>query len=153
MRIILILIFLTTVSAFSQKLKNTAWLIGEWQFETEQKIIVEKWRQVSIETYEGISFSINKETADTTFSETLRLLEMSGDIFYLPYVKHNPRPIAFKLISTKSDSLVFENNDHDFPHRVIYIPKGNKIFTVRVEGIRKGKVSGFEMKFNKVQSK
>jgi len=149
MRLIFISIFLLTISAFSQNLNDFDWLAGEWHFDLGKKVIVEKWQEVSVNTFEGVSYSIQKESNDTTFSESLRLLEMSGDIFYLPYVSHNPHPVPFKLISTKSDSMIFENKDHDFPTRIIYIKNGIDNFTARVEGTRKGKKSSFELNYKR----
>jgi hypothetical protein len=148
MKIILFL-FILVISVFAQNLKNFDWLVGEWHFNTGKKIFVEKWQKVSDKTFEGVSYSIKKESNDTTFAENLRLLEMSGDIFYLPYVNHNPRPIAFKLISTELDSMIFENKDHDFPTRIIYIKQGKDAFIARVEGTRKGKKSAFELYFKR----
>ncbi|KAA3614113.1 MAG: hypothetical protein D8M58_18130 [Calditrichaeota bacterium] len=147
MRLIFLFTFFVSVSLHGQSLKNFDWLIGDWHLDTGSKIIVESWKKVSANTFEGSSYSISKEKQDTTFSESLRLLEMSGAIFYLPYVSHNPRPIAFKLITVNQDSLIFENKDHDFPTRIIYIKKGVDNFTARVEGIRNKKQSMFELPY------
>jgi len=127
------------------------WLEGSWRYETNKTIFVENWKKVSDNTYEGNAFDIKKESSDTTFSETLRLLAMSGDVFYTAYVKHNKYPVPFKLTSQNPDSLVFENAEHDFPQKVIYYLKDKNTFVVHVEGMDKGKMRSFELLYKKAE--
>ncbi|MEW6991134.1 DUF6265 family protein [Colwelliaceae bacterium 6441] len=67
-------------------------------------------------------------------SETLRLVEMSGEIFYIAKVKSNDSPIAFKLTNCTKNTAIFENSQHDFPKKINYKYKKNKGISVFVSG-------------------
>ena len=77
--------------------------------------------------------------------ESLRLVEMSGEVFYVAKVGHNDLPIAFKLTSGSDDRAVFENPQHDFPKRLEYrLTEGRLVVTVSDGGTR-----GFTLDFTR----
>ena len=94
-------------------LNDFNWLIGKWQTQKERALITETWHKLSDNTFEGVGTTSNS-------AESLRLLAMSGEIFYFAKVSHNPTPIAFKLIQCKDKSYIFENKLHDFPNKIAY---------------------------------
>ena len=93
--------------------------IGQWAQETEAELTTEIWRQVSDKTYEGVGEGLDK-TGNIQTRETLRLVEMSGDIFYIAKVRQNENPIPFKLTACTLSRFVFENPQHDFPKKLVY---------------------------------
>jgi len=96
------------------------WLLGKWVSETEKTVITETWRWVSENTIEGTSVTKNKSDGKVTGTESIRLLKMEGEIFYLAKIKHNKLPIAFKMTQLSDSSSTFENPEHDFPTKIIY---------------------------------
>ena len=120
-KLISALLLLTCINANAyhcNSLSDLDWLLGEWKTQVKQNVTnelltTEAWLKLSDKTFEGFG-----KTANNT--ESLRLLEMSGEIFYLAKVSHNLRPIAFKLTSCKGDVFEFKNEQHDFPNTIEY---------------------------------
>jgi hypothetical protein len=137
------MLLLFSVDLFAQNygnLKNLDWLSGTWISETETQILKEHWEKVSSNTFEGIGKTINKKSKTENF-ESLRLMEMSGEIFYLAKVATNNLPVAFKLTSKTDSTLVFENPDHDFPKQITYIRENESSMHVVVgEGEKSFKI-------------
>ena len=118
------------------------WLLGSWVATDKEQTITESWHQVSATTIEG-----NGETfvmGKLKSSESLRIVEMSGALFYIAKVNHNPLPIAFKLTNCSVENAIFENTEHDFPKRIEYksINKDKMMVIVSV-----GKSKSFSIDF------
>lgn len=128
-----------SVSAFQ-------WLLGNWASNGEKSIVLESWTTASDHTFEGSGETRSKTTNELISSESLRLVEMSGEIFYIAKVAHNDRPIAFKLSHCTDNSSAFENPDHDFPKRIEYRVDHTNTLVVTVSD---GKEEGFSIKFLK----
>jgi len=99
-------------------LQVAAWLLGEWHGVRGENRIVERWRQASGETFEGIGTT--SRTDQLAESETMRLVAMEQRVFYVAKVAQNPLPIAFALTQCDAQRLVFENPAHDFPKKLEY---------------------------------
>jgi len=102
-------------------LNNISWLLGDWHSEEGESIITESWIKVSENTFEGYGETRDINSGSISNFESLRLLFLSDEIFYLAKVNHNELPIAFKLTSISETSLIFENKDHDFPTKIEYV--------------------------------
>jgi len=119
---VLLIIFLTCFSPFSHaqscnSIRSIQWLLGDWTADDGENIITESWNEVSLVTFEGLGESRSKKSNELHTSESLRLIEMASEIFYLAKVDHNDLPVAFKLTQCSSKSAVFENSTHDFPKK------------------------------------
>ena len=121
------------------------WLLGTWISETEKTITTETWKWISENTLEGSSVTKNKSDGKVTATESMRLLKMEGEIFYLAKVKHNKLPIAFKMTQLSGSSSTFENPDHDFPTKLEYKLKSETQLEVFVSNNK----SSFTVKFKK----
>lgn len=109
------------VNLFSQNIPSLDtfnWLLGNWESSVGNEIILEQWKSISDSTFEGISFS--KTDSSIAGYESLRLVRMVGEIFYIAKVSHNELPVAFKLVDFDKNSLCFENLKHDFPKSICY---------------------------------
>jgi hypothetical protein len=106
-------------------LAHLNWLIGEWQTDNSSNFNKEVWRKISNKTFEG-------QGKTNTSSESLRIIEMSNEIFYLAKVAHNLMPIAFKLVDCKDKHSIFENMLHDFPNKIEYRQIDNNTMQVKV---------------------
>ncbi len=133
-RALLLVILLTSskVNATNcASLTELNWLLGAWQTQEQQTITTERWTKSSDKTFEGIGKTANNH-------ESLRLLEMSGEIFYLAKVSHNPVPVAFKLVhcpvSDGDKRYIFENKQHDFPNTIEYQRISENVMIIKVSG-------------------
>ena len=99
-------------------LQPLSWLYGEWVEQAGNRVSKEQWNNVSPKTLEGSTQVIN-DGKESHF-ETIRIVEMSGAVFYIAKVPQNPLPVAFKLIHCSDNQFFFENLTHDFPNRIDY---------------------------------
>jgi hypothetical protein len=117
--------------ACSQKptihLSDLEWLIGVRSIEQDQMLIYESWSKTSDELLTGKSYYT--ENGDTMLLETIEIKQIGGEIYYCPAVsnQNDGQAIEFKLTSKKPNELVFENPEHDFPKKIVYIQEGNNI--------------------------
>jgi hypothetical protein len=81
-----------------------------------------------------------------TGGESLRLVAMSGGVYYIAKVSHNAYPVAFALSACSDGRLVFENPTHDFPRRLEYTFTAPDAMTVRVSD---GGAKGFVLEFRR----
>lgn len=110
-----------------RSLNDFTWLLGKWKAQNTQALTTEVWHKLSENTFEGAGRTLDNY-------ESLRLLAMSGEIFYLAKVSHNAVPIAFKLIECIDKSFTFENQLHDFPKQIEYQQISNNIMQITVSG-------------------
>jgi hypothetical protein len=134
-----------SVQAECRTLEIADWLLGDWQANSAKSTTYESWHQISNTTFEGLGTTTRNDKAPT--SETLRLVEMSGEIFYFAKVPHNPMPIAFKLLKCDHETLIFENTEHDFPQRLNYSKINDEQIKVFVSDTNN---KGFELNFQRI---
>jgi hypothetical protein len=131
-KLLSIIVVILPIVALSQNCTNLDTLhriIGKWQQDGDKNITTETWTKLSSNTYDGIAQARSKKDDKITFVETLRLVEMSDDVFYLAKVSHNEFPISFKLTQCSDSTAIFENKIHDFPKKIFYrlSDKGQKL--------------------------
>ena len=120
-------------------LRAADWLLGSWSAISGDKTHAESWGRLSETTFDGKGVTTKGAQHAIVDSETLRLLEMGGGVFYLAKVAHNRLPIAFELTECSPQRLVFENPAHDFPRRLEYSLDSAGALSVRVsDGADKG---------------
>ena len=103
------------------------WLEGIYRFENIAEDTYEEWHMTG-GTLKGRSFKI--KNGDTLVNEELEIFKGKDKfIYYIATVKNQNqgRPVYFKLISYEPQRFVFENLEHDFPERIIYIREGKDI--------------------------
>ncbi len=100
-------------------------LIGKWidDQSDDSTVFHEHWSRLNDRSLEGLGFVMLKN--DTVFIEHLGIHRTDTGTFYSAQIpaQNEGKPVYFKLTST-SDSLSFENPDHDFPQRIVYRPEG-----------------------------
>lgn len=131
-------------SATCASLDSVRWMLGDWSAEWSGRTVTESWTEVSPGTFEGAGVRHARGARDPEFKESLRLVEMSGEVFYLAKVEHNDLPIAFKLTGCTLGLAVFENPGHDFPRRLEYRLETDGSMVVAVGD---GRERGFEIRF------
>ncbi|TQV85424.1 DUF6265 family protein [Aliikangiella coralliicola] len=120
-------------------IQSTNWLIGQWTAKSGKSTVEETWKVLDKQNMVGFSATTQlgvepHKTASVPFVETLRIVEMSGEIFYLAKTPQNEFPVAFKLIDCSSTRLKFENRQHDFPNVIEYNRISNSRLLVKVRG-------------------
>lgn len=115
-------------------LDSVRWLVGEWATAGEGDQVLESWSAVSANTFEGTGAVRSSATGDISVSETLRLVVMSGGVYYVAKVPENDFPVPFAMTSCDDDSAGFTNASHDFPKRIMYRRESRNRMSVSVHG-------------------
>jgi hypothetical protein len=98
--------------------------------------------------------ALSNTPSNTAIStESLRLVAMSDEIFFIAKVASNPLPVAFKLTQCANKIAVFENPHHDFPqtlsYQLIQSSQGDKQLKVKVFAANN---PGFEINFSAIET-
>jgi len=128
----------------SAELEKANWFLGRWENKTPEGTFSEEWKVENDSFLLGKSFFIKEN--DTLFSETVRLVQRGNDLFYIVTVpnQNEAKPVEFKLTSSSSDYLVFENPEHDFPKKISYQLVTKDSLYAEISG--DGKSQGFPFK-------
>ena len=133
-------------------IEKIQWVLGDWIVNGQERVIRESWRRVSDKTIEGISETRSRESGELLRHETLRLVAMSGNVFYLAKVTENELPVPFAMTRCDDVLTVFENPLHDYPKRLTYrreaiaAGRGAERMIVRVDD---GGEKGFTLDFTR----
>jgi len=103
-----------------KKIAQANWLVGTWFSESGERSNYETWNIYNDSIYVGRSYSIHR--GDTVSSESIKLVQQGEELNYIPTVQgqNNDMPVKFKLVSSDSNKLIFENPAHDFPQMITY---------------------------------
>lgn len=112
-------------------LDELAWLEGEWHRTSGGGEAIERWQRNG-DGLVGEGLVIRGD--ETSSVESLLLVEMAGEVFYIAKPRQNPYPVAFRLVSREDGAFVFENAAHDFPQRITYRRNGDDAMTAVIEG-------------------
>lgn len=129
-------------------LDNLEWLLGTWRTTGASRVSEEQWTRITPDTWEGTGRTLDSATGRVLGVESLRLVHMSGEVFYLAKVDHNELPVAFRLTRSGPGQAVFENRSHDFPKVLDYRVAGGDSISVRVSD---GADKGFTLDFVRQQ--
>lgn len=126
----------------NHRLKGLLLLLGNWRSTSNQVIFDEEWQQIDSYILEGHASMKNPKTNEIFFSETLCIQTIGNHIVYIASVNNN-LPILFTLthyeLKEEKYTWIFENNEHDFPQRIIYSLDGQNRLNAIVEGSQKNK--------------
>jgi len=135
--IVAVIPVLVSSAVFAGDLDKLRWLEGTWKRDSSRGAVYERWRLLSEHTFEGDSWR-ESSSGERRHGESLLLVEMGGEVFYIPKPAENPYPVAFKLTEITAEQVVFENPEHDFPNRIGYARQGDAAMTVWIEGPGEG---------------
>ena len=113
-----------------KKIEQANWLVGTWFSKSGERSNYETWNKYNDSTYVGSSYAI--QHGDTVSAESITLVQQGEEINYIPTVQgqNNDMPVMFKLVSSDSNKLIFENPAHDFP-QINYILESASGFSDR----------------------
>jgi len=134
----------------TKKLLKAEWLIGTWEIKTSKGEIYESWNKNSNMEFNGKSYRFGGR--DTLVLETIRLIEESDGIFYIPIVKNQNKglPIRFNAKTFTEDSLLFENQKHDFPQYISYAKITKDSLVAKISGTINGEIRSQTFKMRRV---
>ncbi len=118
------------------------WILGSWQKVTDKKLFDEQWTRVSADTFEGIG-TVTDILSNAMTGESMRIVQMQQQVFYLAKVSHNPLPIAFKATECLPHEVTFINTDHDFPNSLTY----RRVESELIVDVKDNNQSGFTLRF------
>lgn len=151
--IILFCLALVQLSANAQEttLKNFSFLTGSWEMKTNTGKIVERWQKHQ-DSLTGSSYRYNTK-GDSILTETIVLKKIEGNWQFsvTGYEKGNEGKTNFKLVSSKNNTFVFENKQHDFPQRIVYQNKGKTELLAWIEGEINGKTRKIDFPYNRIK--
>ncbi len=128
-----------------QSLAVARWVLGEWVAGGEKSMVHEEWTELGPQTFEGAGSEILTIDGMVISTESLRMVEMEGGVFYIAKVAENELPVAFRLTGCDAGRLEFENPAHNFPRRLEYRRRADGGMTVVVsDGADKGFTLNFE---------
>lgn len=126
-------------------------LAGKWSMETSKGTMYESWRKLNDSTFQGLSFRVSGK--DTAVLEQMELVLRGERIMFIPTVpgQNEEKPVVFTLAKLENKAYIFENKEHDFPKRVVYVlPKDNTLHAW-IEGDINGEAKRIDFKFKKVE--
>lgn len=120
------------------ELPKANWLLGDWENQTKEGLMIETWEQQNDSTFFGYSyFLIGKDTVST---EKISLVQEGEELFYIPTVgnQNEGKPIRFKKTLATAQQLVFENPAHDFPQKITYTQINKDSLVAEISGLMEG---------------
>ncbi|MCO6146642.1 DUF6265 family protein [Flavobacterium sp. NRK1] len=120
-------------------LEKADWFIGNWQNTTAEPNFGEVWKKANDSVFKGKSFIIKDKQVN--FNEFMTLIESKGKLTFIAAVpgQNEEQEVSFEGTSLTSDSIVFENPDHDFPNKIVYNKIGEDSLVAVIYGMQKGK--------------
>jgi hypothetical protein len=145
--LVLLLPLLFSCSGSTVGVEDFSWLDGKWEGHRSDMVTFEHWSPAEGKSMQGIGGVVMR--SDTVFAEKIRIEERADGLYYVASVPGNPAPVDFKFKGFENDTAVFENLQHDFPQRVLYIKTKDGMFAC-VEGKQDNKFLREEFSFQKV---
>jgi hypothetical protein len=129
-------------------LSDLDWVLGKWQVNDSNNY--EEWVKVNDGLLQGKGYKIRDNR--TIVNETIEISLSGNEVFYIPTVMNQNAgvPVEFKLVSKSATEIVFENKEHDFPQRIIYVKNGGMQIDARIEGVRDGQFSEVRFQLKKI---
>ncbi|MHC4590984.1 MAG: DUF6265 family protein [Planctomycetota bacterium] len=116
-------------------LAGLGWLTGSWVLVSGGAVSEEHWTRPRGRTMLGL----NRTVIDgrTAAFEYVRIEDTPDGVVFLasPQGRHPPTPFA--LVESGPHRAVFENPGHDFPNRIVYERRGDRL-DARIEGKQDG---------------
>jgi len=128
------------------RIQQVAWLEGCWQMEANGRVVEEQW----MAPRGGVMLGMGRTVRDGKLVEyeSVVLREQDGRLAYEAHPSGQPSAV---FLSTTIDpsTAIFENPTHDFPQRVRYERKGEKLLA-SVEGTQNGLQRGVGFPYQRV---
>jgi len=109
-----------------------AWLAGSWRLEKDNRVVDEQWMAPAGGAMLGMSRTVLK--GKIREHQFLQIREgPGGELFYVAQPS-GQKEAAFQIRSMTDTAVVFENQLHDFPQRIIYMLQPDGSLLAAIEG-------------------
>lgn len=115
----------------AQALQRAAWLAGCWELRTASRSTIEMWMPPTGDLMLGASRTVTNGVVREFEQLQLRAV---GDTLVYRAMPSGQSPTDFRSTRITSDTITFENPQHDFPQRIRYWRRGTDSLIARVEG-------------------
>jgi len=123
-----------TKSDNSKKIFNKMnWIEGKW-VSTDVPNYSEIWKRTNDTCYEGIA--VSPAGSDSLVEERPRIVRRNDSIYFISEIEEQTiegLTNNFVMTSTSTDTLVFANNDKNYPNLITYKRMNDTIIKVYVE--------------------
>ncbi len=133
----------------TMKVEDLAWLTGTWTHLGREAGSVEIWSAPAGGTMLGMARFV-KEGRTVDF-EYLRIRETEDGMLEYIALPSGQAETAFRIVELSSGKAVFENLEHDFPQRIIYLLEAEDDLVARIEGRVKGEERSVDFPMRRVQ--
>ncbi len=95
-------------------------LQGNWRMKTSHGAICEEWKKMNEHYLQSKGYTITGK--DTVITERVALANSETGISYTSTVETQGKkyPVEFKMTKNVNNTFIFENQQHDFPKRIVY---------------------------------
>lgn len=131
---------------------NFNWLVGIWSNNEDSVLSTEEWVKVNDSLYKGTGVSVF--CGDTVFLEKIVIKREGQEVYFIPDVagEINKETSRFRLTSEiDGKNYIFENQDHDFPQKIVYRLINKDSIFATVEGVKNGKYQQINFPFNRIK--
>lgn len=132
-------------------LDGIGWMSGCWERQNEKggRRTFEQWTSGEGGSLFGIGRTI--ENGKAVSWEFMRIERAGNSAIFYALLPNAKLETPFKLKSSKSGQVIFENLENDFPHRVIYRKGDENKLNARIEGKMGGQQRGIDFAFARVE--
>lgn len=118
--------------------------------ESRMGLLHEEWKEENDTMWKARSYVADSAGA-TVFEELIELRESEDGLYYIPTIQseNNGKPVRFKAVKIAANEVVFENQAHDYPQRILYLRRTDGNITAVIDGIKNGKELREEFHFRK----
>lgn len=127
---------------------DLSWMSGYWLSCSRDSEVSETWSDARGGVMLGTSFTLSSGKPSWEFSRIgpsdVKDAPGGGISFFAQ--PSGQAPAEFRAVRVTARRVVFENLQHDFPHRVIYTREGDRL-TGRIEGTIEGQPQSMEWNY------
>ena len=120
---------------------------GTWKMISDKIEYYEEWRLINGSELIGIGFNI--EEGDTVLSEELYVKKFADTWVYVA-LHVNQTITLFALTEYTESKFIFENKEHDYPHKIIYEFTADGKLNAATEGIIDGELMRRDFSFIRI---
>ncbi len=131
-------------------LTNVQWMLGRWENNSPEGNLSEIWTKENDSTLSGESYFVIKN--DTVFAEKVKLFQSGNNLVYEVNVanQNEGKPVAFASTFFNNKTAIFENENHDYPNKIIYNKVLDDSLVATISGIKKGIPADETFKMKKI---
>ena len=120
---------------------------GTWKMISDKIQYYEEWRLINDSELIGIGFSV--EQGDTVLSEELYVKKFADTWAYVA-LPVNQTITLFALSEYSDSTFIFENEEHDYPQKIIYEFTADGKLNAATEGIIEGELMRRDFSFIRI---